>query len=396
MDRPSMSDLMRLKRSEVRSRYVSTFPQDRTRSQYLKTQAMMEALANGAPVPADAVTNAPVGTGGDAVVDALAAALAGRVAAGLDEERVREIAAEEAEKITARVTTPAPLTVTAGDVVLGRVEGRYHYLVPKVASALAAGCHVFLHGAAGGGKTTLARHAAAACGYTGERFIAPSIGPDTRAGRLVGYRSPTTGDHLRGLVHDHAVNGGCVMFDEADTAHASVLPEMNALLANGHYVMGDGVEYEVSTAFRVIIGANTVGHGANTTYPARQPIDGATLDRFVFIEVDYDPNIERAMLGLAPLANTPAEYRPRTYTARTLTEAERETWYGRVAALRAAAKSTGSRLLITPRAMLYGLRLLSAGWSTEEAEEAVIWKGPTTNEADRRSIAANARPVVAR
>lgn len=382
--RPTMAELAAHKRTALRALYDATFPSERAWSQHATNAAIRTALTTGTPAPRP--EGAAIGTG-DAIVDALAAALAGRVGATLDEQRVREIAQDEATRAFAQAATPAPLVVTTGDGVdLGRVEGQYHYLVPKVASALAAGCHVFLVGAAGGGKTTLARHAAAAVGYTGTRFISPSIGPDTRAGRLVGYRSPTTGDYLRGLLHDHATVGGCVMFDEADTSHPSVMPELNALLANGHYVFGDGQEYGIHPDFRVIVGANTVGHGANATYPARQPIDGATLDRFVFVTVDYDPNIERIMLGLAPKA-TPA----RTYTARTLTVAERESWYARVHALRTSAQATGSRLLITPRAMLYGLRLLGAGWTTTEAEEAVIWKGETTSADERSRIAAGVR-----
>jgi len=315
-----------LKRTALRKQYDLAFPAERAVSQRLHNADMVAGIRSGiAAVRPDASAVATV----TSVTDENAVrTIAREVATDLDADMmgvVRDLIADAAKNAGART-----LQVTRDGLTIGKVDGQCHYLLPKVASALAAGCHVFLVGPAGSGKTTLARQAAGAVGL---RFLGPSIGPDTRSSRLVGFRSPTTGAHIEGIMRDMAVNGGTVLLDEADTAHPSVLPEMNALLANGHYVWGDGAETAISPDFRVIIGANTYGRGADAVYVGRSPIDGATLDRFVFVSVDYDPALERTLAGLAPDRDATA----RTYTPRTLTESDRETWVRRVFALRASA-----------------------------------------------------------
>lgn len=330
------------------------------------------------PEPKHAVTVnvSPDSDGGSDA--ATLAALVQRIAAGaMDEHKVRAIAKDEATRAVAKVRqTPMGLTVSGPDGVIAKVEGLTHYLLPKVVSALYAGCHVFLYGAAGGGKTTVARQAAQAYAAS---FFQLSFGPDTRGMRLVGYRSPTTGEYVRGPLRDYSVQRSVVLGDELDTAHPSVLPEINALLANGHYTWANDEETEVHPEFRFIAGANTIGRGADGVY-MRQPIDGASLDRFVFIEFTYDEALERAIIGAPAKAGLPVA---REYKPKTLSESERGAWQDRVSMFRLAVSTSRTRLIVSPRATIYGARLLSAGWSREEVEDAVIWRGASPDDRSR-------------
>jgi hypothetical protein len=378
-----------LKRPALRTEYIARFPEDRTRSQYLSMDAMRTALITGVRAPESAGTNAPTvqisptgdGTGGDA---ASLAALIQRISAGaMDEQRVTTIAKREADAAVKRgANTARVIEVRADGQTLGKVEGHTHYLLPKIVSALAAGCHVFLYGAAGGGKTTVARQAAQAWAAD---FFQLSVGPDTRGMRLVGYRSPTTGEYVAGPLRPYSCKRSVVLLDEIDTAHPSVLPEVNALLANGHYTWADDVETAIHPHFRVIAGANTIGRGADGVY-MRQPIDGASLDRFAFIEFTYDENLERALIGAPAKSGGPTA---RTYVPADLNAAALGAWHDRVADYRRAVTLSKVRLIVGPRATIYGARLLSAGWTRDEVEDAVIWRGASQD--DRSRVLANMR-----
>lgn len=385
---PTMADLLPLKRPDLRARYDAAFPTERAVSQRLTNGAMRDALVSGIPAPRpDAQTVTVEASATDTAADL--AALIARIAAGsVDAAAVERIArtvaadldetlrydvveaAAAAAREAAAAAGPRGIEVTRDGITIGKVDGATHAALPKVIAALSAGCHVFLVGPAGSGKTTLARQAAAALGLP---FLGPSIGPDTRSARLVGYRSPTTGDVVRGILHDYATGGGCVLLDEMDTAHPSVLPELNALLANGHYVFGDGAEYAIHPDFRVIAGANTYGRGADAQYVGRSPIDAASIDRFAYVTVDYDRALEARLVGATPPTTTTTT--ARTYTPRALTQADRDQWTARVFAIRDAVSTTREKLVVSPRATINGLRLIAAGWSVAEAEDGVIWRG---------------------
>jgi hypothetical protein len=74
------------------------------------------------------------------------------------------------------------------------------------------------------------------------------------------------------------------------------------------------------------------------------------LDRFVFFNFQYDEKLEKLVSG-----NT--------------------AWTEHVQRLRKNADQVHARIVISPRASINGAKLLSAGWSKQEVEEAIIWKG---------------------
>ena len=85
-------------------------------------------------------------------------------------------------------------------------------------------------------------------------------------------------------------------------------------------------------------------------YIGRNRLDGATLDRFIIIDVDYDEKLEKK-----------------------LTDNNR--WYSIVNKIRDNAEKNGIKVIISPRACMDGADLLDAGFTYEEAIDMTIIKG---------------------
>ena len=91
-------------------------------------------------------------------------------------------------------------------------------------------------------------------------------------------------------------NGGLFFLDEVDASSPDALVIINAALANGYFDFPKG-RIEAHPNFRVVAAANTFGTGADMVYVGRNVLDGATLDRFVVVEFDYDNEVEDAIAG---------------------------------------------------------------------------------------------------
>ena len=82
--------------------------------------------------------------------------------------------------------------------------------------------------------------------------------------------------------------------DELDASIPEVLVILNNALANGCFPFPCG-RVQAHKDFHCIAAGNTFGTGADDTYSGRSVIDGATLDRFGMVKVDYDKRIEIGM-----------------------------------------------------------------------------------------------------
>lgn len=85
--------------------------------------------------------------------------------------------------------------------------------------------------------------------------------------------------------------GGIFFLDEIDASIPEALIVLNAAIANRYFDFPNG-RVNAHEDFRVVAAANTVGTGASSQYVGRNQLDAATLDRFIQIEFDYDPNVE--------------------------------------------------------------------------------------------------------
>lgn len=256
----------------------------------------------------------------------------------LDEDRVRQIAAEEAARVPA---TRISLVTEDGERELP--EGLRHELFGDVVQCVNAGLHVMLVGPAGSGKTTLAEQVAEALDLP-FRFN----GAIASEYKLNGFMN-AQGQYVGTAFREAFAKGGLYLFDEVDASMPQALLAFNAALANGCADFPDG-NIKMHKNFRCMAAANTFGRGADRTYVGRNQLDGASLDRFAVMDFDYDEKLERALAG-------------------------NDIWVERVQSIRNAVQSAQVRHVVSPRASMNGARLLGAGMRQDRVEELVIWKG---------------------
>ncbi len=249
---------------------------------------------------------------------------------------------------------------------LARFEGMarpQHKHVPLVRVALQSDVPVWLHGEAGSGKSTSGLVAAESLDLP---FRSISLGPTSSKSDLFGYRDATGEYHGTGF-RDIYEQGGVFLFDEIDNAHPSILTLLNSSLANGHGEFPDG-RIERAPNARFIASANTIGKGAMAAYVGRAPIDAATIDRFAFVQMDIDESLEQALVLGEPITEEPID----------ISEGDvpdpRE-WLAVVRANRQAADEVGIRMIISPRAALYGTRMAANGVGKKWLKEMLIYKG---------------------
>lgn len=89
-------------------------------------------------------------------------------------------------------------------------------------------------------------------------------------------------------------DGGLFMLDEIDASIPEVLVILNAAIANRYFDFPTG-KIEAHENFRIVAAGNTYGKGASYEYVGRNQLDGASLDRFAQVRIDYSPVIEESL-----------------------------------------------------------------------------------------------------
>lgn len=276
-----------------------------------------------------------------AAMQTLIAALgAGKAAPGtVDATAVRAIVTDELSKLA----IARPIEIKVADREPAKVDGPTHKVLPDVLKLLANGMHVFLVGPSGSGKTTLAIQAAHALGR--KLYLTGAI---LQKYELLGYQD-ANGRYVRSSFRDAFEHGGVFLWDEIDASNPAALVAFNAALENGHGDFPDG-QIQRHADFICIAGGNTYGQGATREYIGRNALDGASLERFAMLDVDYDEALERQLAG-------------------------NDDWVREVQSLRKAAAKLGVKHIISPRASIKGAIMLKAGMSRDAVRNALVWKG---------------------
>jgi len=230
--------------------------------------------------------------------------------------------------------------------------GKQHLQFPTLLNILATKLNVYLVGPAGSGKTHAAIQVAKALNvpfhFTGA--VASEF-------KLTGFMD-AQGRIVSTEFRKAYENGGLFLFDEIDASYPQAVLAFNAALANDYMDFPDK-RVPRHKDFYCIAAANTYGQGADRQYIGRNQLDAASLDRFVFIDWNYDENLERDLAG-------------------------NEEWSNYVQKARRFIVANKIRHVVSPRASIFGATLLSNGIEKEIVENTVLWKG--LDEATKQKI----------
>ncbi len=216
------------------------------------------------------------------------------------EEKMEDMIAEA----IAKQVSPAPRELVIKKegkqaiTLKGLLHARQVDLIKIVSTSNAFGKRLipYLHGPAGSGKTEGSAKAAEALGLN---FYAQSFHPFSEPGDIFGYVD-AMGEVVNTPFREAYTKGGVYLADEMDAASGRILTAFNMALSQSTLLFpsgkGEKPKMEKKHADFVFIAAgNTTLTGGNRTYSGRQELDGATIQRFVFLEWNYDLKFEQAM-----------------------------------------------------------------------------------------------------
>ena len=212
--------------------------------------------------------------------------------------------------------------------------------------------NVYVCGPAGSGKTTAAEMCAKALNV--QFYFTGAIANEYKLTGFIDAKGKIVSTEFRKAYEE----GGLFLFDEIDASFPQAVLAFNAALANDYMDFPDK-RVKKHENFYCIAAANTIGMGADRQYVGRNQLDAASLDRFVFLDWQYDENLEDEL-------------------------ASNKTWTDKVQKIRRIVNEKKIRLVVSPRASIKGSQLLATGFSESEVEEMVLWKG--IDEATKNSI----------
>ena len=173
-----------------------------------------------------------------------------------------------------------------------KVKGVTHKKFPFILTQLLNDCIPFLVGPAGSGKTSIGKQAAEV--LKREFYFSGAV---SQVYQFEGY-TDAKGEYQETQFYKAFKNGGVFLLDEIDASNPDVLVRLNTALANRYYDFPAPIgKVEAHPDFCAMAAGNTYGLGADYEYVGRNQLDAATLDRFVMVEVDYDPDIESYCAG---------------------------------------------------------------------------------------------------
>lgn len=296
---------------------------------------------------------------GGTLEKALADILQGVVADSIGDLRVE---LDEVRDLIAKVQ-PKVTEVHLSSGEIRKVDGVQHAIFPKVLVGLSEREALWLVGPAGTGKSTIAEQAAQALGLD---FSSRSCSAQTTETAITGYMD-ATGTYRTTEFRERYEKGGVMLLDEVDNGNPNVLTVLNSALSNNFMAFPDGMVRRHQD-FVLVATANTFGNGATAEYVGRNAIDKAFVDRFSFLEVNYDRAVEEAMLASV------TELHPATATK----------WLDVVTKCRANAETYGLKVVISPRATIKGAKWLrNDGITMKDVVDMVILKGAKPEQASK-------------
>ena len=222
---------------------------------------------------------------------------------------------------------------------------------------------VYLVGPAGTGKSTLARQVSESLGR--QFYSSAKLSSEFQ---LVGYRD-AAGNYSPTAFYEAFTKGGVFFFDELDASHPDAVVALNDAIASREFTFPcDTTPTKAHKDFYILAAGNTMTRGADRQYTARKPLDAASVDRFAFLEVNYDNALE--------VRFSMAEYK----ALGGVEDEEARDLIQQVQSYRASAKKAGIAHPITPRASLMAVSMLTLGWTIADIIKACVFKGLPTDQ----------------
>ena len=208
----------------------------------------------------------------------------------LEETIDRELTGKFDEKLNEyvnNISLPVVHIIKLKDTVLGKTKGAfYHEKFEEILSQVQLNEPILLIGPAGSGKNVAVQQVADALGlhmyYTNNA---------SNEFKLTGFID-AGGNYRETEFYRAFKNGGLFNLDEIDASDPTALIVINSALANG-YMAFPHETIDRHPDFRIVAAANTWGKGSDLQYVGRNALDGATLDRFDNVFMDYDRKLEK-------------------------------------------------------------------------------------------------------
>jgi cobaltochelatase CobS len=233
-----------------------------------------------------------------------------------------------------------------------------------VLKLIACGENVLIVGPAGCGKTHLVEQVAKALN---RRFGMLSGSAGASESQIMGWLLPSDGGRFEyqpsEFIELYEGGNSIFLFDEYDAFDGNMLLCANSALANGHITVPQRLgnqRVKRGENVGIVATANTYGTGADPIYSGRNQLDGATLDRFIVVEMTYDDALEKDMAKAGGLNDSQIE---RFHGLRSKVE---KASLLRVISTRALKKTISNMRC----GMDFGMALqdLATGWSADEKQ----------------------------
>ncbi|MBP5317004.1 MAG: AAA family ATPase [Bacteroidales bacterium] len=194
------------------------------------------------------------------------------------------------EKIEKEIGVIPPRVVVEYQGQQKMVQGATHEKFELVLDYVVNDVPVYMTGKAGTGKNVICKQVAEALGL--DFYFTNCV---TQEYKLTGFID-ANGNYHETQFYQAFTKGGLFFLDEMDASIPETLVTLNGAISNRYFDFPCGKVY-AHPDFRVIAAGNTFGKGADINYSGRYCLDGASLDRFAVIEIDYSPAIEKAIAG---------------------------------------------------------------------------------------------------
>lgn len=228
-------------------------------------------------------------------------------------------------------------------------SGEVHHKFRQVLSLVNENIPVLLVGGAGSGKSTCARQISEALNLN--FYFSNAI---TQEYKLTGFID-ANGNYHETEFYKAFTEGGLFLLDELDASIPEALIILNNAISNGYFDFPTGRK-DRHSKFRVIACANTYGTGLDATYVGRNQLDGATLDRLVPLEFNYDTELEKSL-------------------------SDNKEWVEFVQFFRWLINDKGIQHIVSTRAIIYGTALLKSKYfSNLDVIKQVLFKNLTFDE----------------